>query len=82
MIDPLAAAVADRAVLDPDGPAFTALSYPGGRCTAATLTNAELHSAAGDLAQVLREITCPGDRVAILCEHGLEYVIAFLACLY
>ncbi|WP_227979086.1 fatty acyl-AMP ligase [Nocardia spumae] len=82
MIDVLAAAVADRAVLAPDDPAVTALSYPGGRCTGATLSTAELHSAAGDLAAAIRERTAPGDRVAILCEHGLDYVIAFLACLY
>ncbi|WP_067878312.1 fatty acyl-AMP ligase [Nocardia vermiculata] len=82
MMNPLAAAVADRAVLDPDAAACTALSYPAGRCTAATLTYAELHSATGDLAQALRERTAPGDRVAIFCEHGLDYVIAFLACLY
>ncbi|MEV5648076.1 fatty acyl-AMP ligase [Nocardia sp. NPDC052254] len=82
MIAPLAAAVADRAVLAPDDPAVTALSYPGGECRAATLTVAELHSAAGDLAAGIRERTLPGDRVAILCRHGIDYVIAFLACLY
>ncbi|AHH22308.1 putative long-chain-fatty-acid--AMP ligase [Nocardia nova SH22a] len=82
MIAPLAAAVADRAVLAPDEPAFTALSFPGGECRAATLTTAELHSATGDLAAGIREHTEPGDRVAILCRHGIDYAIAFLACLY
>ncbi len=82
MIAPLAAAVADRAVLAPDEPAVTALSYPGGECRAATLTSAELHSAVGDLAAGIREHTRPDDRVAILCRHGIDYPIAFLACLY
>ncbi|WP_063920661.1 fatty acyl-AMP ligase [Nocardia mikamii] len=80
MIDLLAASVADRAAAAPDDPAFTALSYPSGR--AATVTTSELHSAAGTLAQRIRERSAPGDRVAILCEHGLDYVVAFLACLY
>lgn len=82
MINRLAATVADRAAKTPDDPAFTALSYPGGRPTEATVTVSELHSAAGALAERLRERTSPGDRVAILCEHGLDYVVAFLACLY
>ncbi|NKY85830.1 fatty acyl-AMP ligase [Nocardia veterana] len=82
MINALAAAVAERAALTPDDPAATALSYPEGRCVATTLTTAELHSAAGRLANEIRDRTETADRVAILCEHGLEYVVAFLACLY
>ncbi|MFF0456207.1 fatty acyl-AMP ligase [Nocardia africana] len=82
MINRVAAAVVNRAAATPDDPAFTALSYPGGRPTAATVTCSELHSAAGLLAARIRERTSPGDRVAILCEHGLDYVVAFLACLY
>lgn len=82
MTDRLAAAVAARAAEAPDDPAFTALSHPGGRQIADTVTTSELHRAAGALAAAIRERTAPGDRVAIQCEHGLDYVVAFLGCLY
>ncbi|WP_063920251.1 fatty acyl-AMP ligase [Nocardia violaceofusca] len=82
MTDRLAAAVAARAAEAPDDPAFTALSHPGGRPVAVTVTTSELHRAAGALAAAIRERSVPGDRVAIQCEHGLDYVVAFLGCLY
>ncbi|MBF6062966.1 fatty acyl-AMP ligase [Nocardia terpenica] len=81
-VDMLAAAVARRAQDRPDDPAFTALSYPDGDPAPNTLTHGRLHTAAGALAERIRGVTVPGDRVAILCEHGLDYVVAFLACLY
>ncbi|WP_067676542.1 fatty acyl-AMP ligase [Nocardia miyunensis] len=81
-VDALAAAVAGWAAKRPDAPAFTALSYPGRECRSHSLTFGGLHSAAGVLAGKVRADTEPGDRVAILCDHGLNYVAAFLACLY
>ncbi|WP_216896524.1 fatty acyl-AMP ligase [Nocardia alni] len=81
-VDALAAAVARHAAARPHEVAFTALSYSGRTCTPSSLTFGELHSAAGSLAERLGATTNPGDRIAILCEHGLDYVVGFLACLY
>ncbi|SNY87407.1 fatty acid CoA ligase FadD32 [Nocardia amikacinitolerans] len=79
---PLAARVAAWAATKPDAEAFIELRYRGTACEPRALTYAQLHRAAGALARRLREATEPGDRVAILCAHGLDYVVAFLACLY
>ncbi len=81
-VDALAAAVARHAAQRPHEVAFTALSYSGRACTPSSLTFDELHSAAGTLAGRIGATTVPGDRIAILCEHGLDYVVGFLACLY
>ncbi len=80
--DALATAVARWAAERPDAPAFTALSYSGPQCRSQTLTFSELHSAASVLGAKVDAMTAPGDRVAILCDHGLNYVVAFLACLH
>lgn len=80
--DALATAVARWAAERPDAPAFTALSYSGPECRSDTVTFSELHAAAGVLAAKIGAMTAPGDRVAILCDHNLNYVVAFLACLY
>ncbi|MET7770379.1 fatty acyl-AMP ligase [Nocardia sp. NPDC005366] len=80
--DHLAARVEGWARTRPDERAFTELRYRGAQCTPITMTYAQLHRAAGALAQRLRLVSEPGDRVAILCGHGLDYVAAFLACLY
>ncbi|WP_067884657.1 fatty acyl-AMP ligase [Nocardia vaccinii] len=81
-LDALAAAVARWAAERPDAPAFTALSYSGRECRSDTLTFRGLHNAAGLLGARIGAVTAPGDRVAILCDHSLNYVVAFLACLY
>ncbi|MFI7663905.1 fatty acyl-AMP ligase [Nocardia sp. NPDC049526] len=78
----LAARVAEWARTKPNDSAYTELRYRGQDCTPVTLTYEQLHLAAGVQAQRLRATTDPGDRVAILCAHGIDYVIAFLACLY
>ncbi|WP_330251595.1 fatty acyl-AMP ligase [Nocardia sp. NBC_00565] len=78
----LAARVAEWARTQPDSAAYTELRYRGTDCEPVTLTYAQLHCAAGALARRLRATSDPGDRVAILCAHGIDYVVAFLACLY
>ncbi|WP_433712647.1 fatty acyl-AMP ligase [Nocardia sp. CA-084685] len=78
----LAARVAEWAQTKPNDSAYTELRYHGRDCVPVTLTYERLHHAAGAQAQRLRATTDPGDRVAILCAHGIDYVIAFLACLY
>ncbi|MFE9321640.1 fatty acyl-AMP ligase [Nocardia sp. NPDC052278] len=80
--DALAARVAEWARTRPNDNAYTELRYRGQDCTPVTLTYEQLHHAAGAQAQRLRATTDPGDRVAILCAHGIDYVIAFFACLY
>ncbi|WP_433600235.1 fatty acyl-AMP ligase [Nocardia sp. CA-135953] len=80
--DALVTRVAEWARTRPNDNAYTELRYRGQDCAPVTLTYEQLHHAAGAQAQRLRATTDPGDRVAILCGHGIDYVIAFLACLY
>ncbi|MEU2037905.1 fatty acyl-AMP ligase [Nocardia niwae] len=78
----LATSVAAWAATRPDEPAFTELRFRVQERVPVTLTYAGLHAAAGALAARLRRESAPGDRVAILCAHGIDYAVAFLACLY
>lgn len=78
----LATSVAAWAATRPDEPAFTELRFRGQEREPVTLTYARLHAAAGNLAARLRQESAPGDRVGILCAHGIDYAVAFLACLY
>ncbi|MGY1872730.1 fatty acyl-AMP ligase [Nocardia gipuzkoensis] len=80
--DGLATSVAAWAAARPDEPAFTELRFRVREPVPVTLTFADLHAAAGALAARLRQESAPGDRVAILCAHGVDYAVAFLACLY
>ncbi|RBO91570.1 fatty acyl-AMP ligase [Nocardia puris] len=80
--DTLAERVAVWAGTRADDAAFTELAYRGTKCVPTTLTYGQLHRAAGEVAHRLRVATAPGDRVAILTAHGLDYVVAFLGCLY
>ncbi|WP_280353378.1 fatty acyl-AMP ligase [Nocardia abscessus] len=80
--DGLATSVAAWAAARPDEPAFTELRFRLREPVPVTLTYADLHVAAGALAARLRQESAPGDRVAILCAHGVDYAVAFLACLY
>ncbi|WHT18549.1 fatty acyl-AMP ligase [Crossiella sp. CA-258035] len=66
-----------------DRPAFTFVDYNEDRAGIAhTLTWRELDQRARALAAQLRQTTAPGARVAILTPHDLNYVVAFLGCLY
>ncbi|MEU1958558.1 fatty acyl-AMP ligase [Nocardia sp. NPDC019304] len=78
----LATSVAAWAATRPDEPAFTELRFRVHDRKPVTLTYARLHAAAGALAARLRQESAPGDRVGILCAHGVDYAVAFLACLY
>ncbi|WP_312884538.1 fatty acyl-AMP ligase [Nocardia barduliensis] len=80
--DSLATAVAAWAATRPDEPACTELRFRVRERVPVTLTYAGLHAAAAALAARLRQDSAPGDRVAILCAHGVDYAVAFLACLY
>ncbi|MGW4329435.1 fatty acyl-AMP ligase [Nocardia sp. NPDC004573] len=80
--DGFATSVAAWAATRPDEPAFTELRFRVQQREPVTLTYAGLHAAAGALAARLRQESAPGDRVGILCAHGIDYAVAFLACLY
>ncbi|GAA2800408.1 fatty acyl-AMP ligase [Crossiella cryophila] len=68
---------------DSDRPAFTFVDYSVDRAGIEhTLTWRELDVLARALAAQLRQATAPGARVAILTPHDLNYVVAFLGCLY
>ncbi|WP_427925019.1 fatty acyl-AMP ligase [Streptomyces sp. cg40] len=78
-----AAAVRERARERPDATAMTFLDYDTdwtGRSI--RLTRGELDARATAMARRLRKSARPGDRVAILCPNGPEYVATFLGCLY
>ena len=67
----------------PDEPAYTFVDYlvePGGRPQ--TLTWAQLDRRVRTLAGRLRQMTAPGDRVAVLAPSGLDYVVALYAAWY
>ncbi|WP_194832424.1 fatty acyl-AMP ligase [Nocardia sp. XZ_19_369] len=78
----LAARIAEWAASRPDTVACIELRYRIHERLPVEITYARLHAAAGELAERIRDGSAPGDRVAILCAHGLDYAVAFLACLY
>lgn len=64
--------------------AFTAVEFtsPSADGTHSSLTWAAVRSRALKVAARLRRTVEPGDRVALLLPQGLDYVAAFLGCLY
>lgn len=69
-----------RAQDDPDALAFTFLE--GDLDVVGTLTYGELHDRALALAARLLRTVSRGDRVLLLHPAGLDYAVAFYACLY
>lgn len=64
-------------------PAFTFLDFAKQRSgTSATMSYAELDERVRAVAGSLQRTCAPGERVALLCPHEPDYVVAFLACLY
>jgi long chain fatty acid CoA FadD26 len=75
--------VARWAAEAPAARAFTFADYREDRAgVRETLTWSRLHRRAGALAARLGPVVGPGDRVAILAPSGLDFVVAFLGCLY
>jgi acyl-CoA synthetase (AMP-forming)/AMP-acid ligase II len=67
----------------PDAPALTFVDYgtrPRGEAT--VLNYGDLDRRARAVAAMLQAECAAGDRVALLCPQGPEYVVAFLGCLY
>lgn len=69
-----------RAERNPTEPAYTFLHEDADAST--SLTYAELYERVCAVATHLQKVAAPGDRVLLLYPPGLEYVIAFYACLY
>jgi len=81
--EPLVDRLATWARARPDAPAYTFVDYladPAG--TARACTWGELHRQATGLAERLRRVAGPGERVAILAPSCLEYVVAMAAAWY
>lgn len=76
--------VTERAKREPNRPAFTYLSYARRELDArdSVLTYSELDADARRTAAALRSICAPGDRALLLFRPGLDFVRAFLGCLY
>ncbi|TQM77990.1 acyl-CoA synthetase (AMP-forming)/AMP-acid ligase II [Saccharothrix saharensis] len=67
----------------PDHAAFTFLDHEADpRGVPVSITWAELDARACGLAGELRRRCAPGDRALLLLPQGLDYVVAFVACLY
>ena len=78
----LADAVAHWAADDGSRPALTFLTYSGRQRTEQTLSYADLDRSARAWAARLSTLTDPGDRVALMLGQSLDYIEAFLGCLY
>ncbi|MEV1115973.1 fatty acyl-AMP ligase [Actinosynnema sp. NPDC049800] len=67
----------------PGRTAFTFLDYEAdARGVPVPITWAELDARACGVAAELRRRCAPGDRALLLLPQGLDYVVAFVACLY
>ncbi len=69
-----------RAATTPDGRAFVFLE--NGEEPGISLTYAQLDSRARAIAATLQRTTRVGDRVLLVYPAGLDFVVAFFACLY
>jgi 4-hydroxyphenylalkanoate adenylyltransferase len=67
----------------PDATAYTFIDYEiDEKGVAASLTWAQVHRRAMNVAEELRICGSSGDRVAILAPQGLDYIVAFLGVLH
>ncbi|MCA9175447.1 MAG: amino acid adenylation domain-containing protein [Planctomycetales bacterium] len=76
----LVAVLSWRAEAHPELPAFTFLR--DGECDEQTLSYRELHDRAMALAGRLAAAGAVGEPVLLVFEPGVDYVVAFFACLY
>lgn len=78
----LPALLRERAGLQSDETAFTFVDYDKDWAgVAESLTWAQLHRQAMNVARELRQCVAAGDRAVILAPQGLNYVVAFLGAL-
>src|SRR5262245_51167724 len=72
--------LARRSAENPDRVAYTFLR--DGENVAATVTYRELDRRAGVIAAAVRDRAAPGERALLLYPSGIEFIAAFLGCLY
>src|SRR5262245_61544631 len=66
-----------------DRPHRRAFAFLGdGEVETASLTFAQLEEKARDVAGSIAAVVAPGARVLLVYPPGLDFVVAFLACLY
>jgi acyl carrier protein len=46
------------------------------------VTFVELHHRARQMAALINQVAEPGDRALIICQPGIDYIVAFFGCLY
>jgi acyl transferase domain-containing protein/acyl-CoA synthetase (AMP-forming)/AMP-acid ligase II/acyl carrier protein len=83
--DGLLGRIADSIRSDADRRAFTFLEYPsrgGDARVERALSIGQLHQRALAVAARLRKTVRPGDPVLLLFRPGLDFVVAFVGCLY
>ncbi len=78
---PLITALHHWAATTPDGVAVSFLHFTGRDRDETTVTYAQLADAVDAMAVAIEERTAPADRVALLMGQGVDYIVAFLACL-
>ncbi|MBS0307894.1 MAG: amino acid adenylation domain-containing protein, partial [Proteobacteria bacterium] len=71
-----------RATVQPDAVAFRFLSYPADGVAVETLTYQQLDTRARQTAAALLKLCQPGDRALMLYPSGLDFISAWLGCLY
>lgn len=76
----LAEVLQRRAACHPHRIAYTFLDY--GASGRHSLTYGELNAKAGQLAAALQRMGMQGERALLLYPSGLDYIVAFFACLY
>ena len=69
-----------RSSHQPDQRAYTFLS--DGEMEQANLTYAQLDQQSRSIAAMLQEYTSPGERALLVYQPGLDYISAFMGCLY
>lgn len=69
------------AELQPDAPAVTFLTFSGKDRLETSVTYRDLSDRVDAFAAALEVRTAVGDRVALLLGQGIDYLVAFLACL-
>lgn len=72
----------EHVAVAPDAVAFTFLDHGEPDGPSSRRTYADLHARAAAVAAALREVVAPGERALLLFPPGLEFIDAFLGCLY
>lgn len=72
----------DHATLRPESPALSYLTFSGASEKTRSLTFGDLDARAMKVAAILHRLAAPGARVVLVYPSSLDFVVAFLGCLY